>query len=105
MSKPTAVPTPAQAPAAKTENKGFDQGKGGGHKAPTMTPPPKSNVTALPGMCLAESCKHRSEKANFCMEHFDWFKEGLITKEGRKPTDFDKKHFDYTRRLAKKKVG
>ena len=74
-------------------------------KPATPTAPAKNIVLALPGMCLAEGCKMRSEKANFCMEHFDWFKEGLVTKEGRKPTDFDKKFFDYTRRLAKKKTA
>jgi hypothetical protein len=100
MSKPNnSTPTTPSAPevqktGAPAEHK---------HKAPTMTPASKTNVLSLPGMCLAEGCKAKSQKANFCMEHFDWFKEGLITKEGRKPTDFDKKHFDYTRRLAKKK--
>jgi hypothetical protein len=93
---------PAAAAAPATPN-GAPENKGGGHKAPTMVAPSKHNVTALPGMCFADGCKKRSEKANFCMEHFDWFKEGLITKEGRKPSDFEKKHFDYTRRLAKKK--
>ena len=58
----------------------------------------KDNVVALPGMCMAEECKQKSVKANFCMEHFDWFKEGLITKEGRRPSDFDKKLSDYNRR-------
>ncbi|MDZ4676195.1 MAG: hypothetical protein SGI74_01690 [Oligoflexia bacterium] len=85
------VPTP-------TQEKG-GQGNGGkvSHQGPS-----KNNVISLPGMCLAESCKSKSEKANFCMEHFDWFKEGLITKEGRKPTDFNKKFYDYSRRLMKK---
>jgi hypothetical protein len=101
MSKPTNTP-PTQAPAAAAENK-QGEAKAGGHKTATMTPPSKNNVMALPGMCMAEDCKARSAKASFCMEHFDWFKEGLITKEGRRPTDFEKKYFDYTRRLAKKK--
>ena len=56
----------------------------------------------LPGACMAEDCKGKSQKAGFCFEHFDWFKEGLITKEGRKPSDFDKKYFDYHRKLQKK---
>lgn len=105
-SAPTAPTTPTTVKA--TEGK-TDPAKGGGntggHKPATFSAPSKHNVVALPGMCLAEDCKKRSEKANFCMEHFDWFKEGLVTKEGRKPTDFDKKHFDYTRRLAKKKTA
>jgi hypothetical protein len=32
---------------------------------------------------------------NFCKEHYDWFKFGLITKEGKRPTDFDKKYTAY----------
>jgi hypothetical protein len=102
-SAPASSTTPTTSPAAAGKT---DQGKGGGgHKSATLTAPSKQNVLALPGMCLTEGCKKRSEKANFCMEHFDWFKEGLVTKEGRKPSDFDKKFFDYTRRLAKKKTA
>lgn len=99
MSKPNVGPTPT--PQAQGETNKVE--KNGGYKPSAPTPNPKSNVTPLPGMCMAEDCKKRSEKANFCMEHFDWFKEGLITKEGKRPTDFDKKHSDYTRRIAKKK--
>jgi hypothetical protein len=83
MAKPTQVPAGGAAPATQTH---------------TVKAPTKSNVLTLPGACMAEDCKQRSVKANFCSEHFDWFKEGLITKEGRRPTDFDKKHSDYTRR-------
>src|SRR5580698_8144658 len=103
MSKPNTtnnatVPAPQQGGAPESKPQGNN------HKV-TMQGPSKNNVTAMPGMCLAEGCKQRSQKANFCMEHFDWFKEGLITKEGRRPTDFDKKFFDYSRRQAKKKTA
>ena len=37
-----------------------------------------SNVLSLPSKCKAEGCAKKSEKAEFCGEHFDWFKEGLI---------------------------
>ena len=105
MSKTNSAATPTPVAPTHTENKaGADKG-GGGHKPATLTAPSKHNVLALPGVCLADECKKRSEKANFCMEHFDWFKEGLVTKEGRRPSDFDKKYFDYTRRLAKKKTA
>jgi hypothetical protein len=96
MSKTNSAPGSTSAAGAPTPS-------GGGHKPATLSTPSKHNVVSLPGMCLTEGCKNRSEKANFCKEHFDWFKEGLVTKEGRKPSDFDKKFFDYTRRLAKKK--
>ena len=58
----------------------------------------EATVHQLNGGCMAEICKKKSEKAGFCMEHFDWFKEGLITKEGRKPSDFEKKYFNYMQR-------
>ena len=57
-----------------------------------------ATILQLGGGCLADTCKKKSEKAGFCMEHFDWFKEGLITKEGRKPSDFEKKFFSYQQR-------
>jgi hypothetical protein len=62
-----------------------------------------NNVIALgPTKCTSEDCKKKPEKAGFCGEHFDWFKAGLITKEGLKAADFEKKYYQYT---AKKKVA
>ena len=62
-----------------------------------------NNVIALgPTKCTSEDCKKKPEKAGFCGEHFEWFKAGLITKEGLKAADFDKKYYHYT---AKKKVA
>jgi hypothetical protein len=49
-----------------------------------------NNVVPL-SKCKCEGCGKRSEKMDFCMEHYDWFKFGLVTKEGKRPTDFDKK--------------
>lgn len=76
-----------------TQEKGPAQQKKGHSEGPK-----NGGIVAMPGMCLSEGCKKKSEKANFCMEHFDWFKEGLITKEGKKPVDFEKKYFHYQRR-------
>jgi hypothetical protein len=39
---------------------------------------------------------------NFCPEHYAWFKEGLVSKTGQKPTDFDKKWHDFQLRTGKK---
>lgn len=50
------------------------------------------NVASLPTHCKAEGCKKKSEKMDFCSEHYEWFKWGLVTKEGKKPLDFDKKY-------------
>lgn len=61
-----------------------------------------NNVVALgPTKCVAEDCKHKPERAGFCQTHFEWFKAGLITKDGLKAQDFDKKYYQYE--AAKKK--
>lgn len=61
-----------------------------------------NNVVALgPTKCIAEDCKAKPQKAGFCPEHFEWFKAGLITKDGAKAADFDKKYYHYG--LANKK--
>lgn len=52
--------------------------------------------------CKAEGCNAKSTRAEFCEEHFAWFKEGLITKEGVKCMDFDKKYYHYQNRINKK---
>ena len=59
------------------------------------------NVVALT-RCACEGCGKKAELSNFCKEHYDWFKFGLLTKEGKKPTDFDKKYQAFT---AHKKAG
>lgn len=58
------------------------------------------NVTALPSRCSAESCSKKSELMSFCKEHYDWFKFGLLTKEGKRPVDFDKKYLAYQKKHA-----
>lgn len=45
--------------------------------------------------CRAEDCKKKPDRAGFCGEHFMWFKWGLITAEGVKARDFDKKYQGY----------
>lgn len=56
------------------------------------------NVAQLPTRCAAESCSQKTSRMNFCDEHFLWFKEGLINKEGKRPTDFDKKFMAFRAR-------
>lgn len=53
----------------------------------------KSNVIDLASRkCCEETCKKMSSRAGFCDEHFTWYKEGLITNDGKHPRDFDKKY-------------
>lgn len=60
--------------------------------------PPSDNVAHLPTRCVAEGCSQKSTRMNFCAEHFMWFKEGLVNKEGARPSDFDKKYQAYKAR-------
>jgi hypothetical protein len=64
--------------------------------------PSKNNVIDLATLrCKAEGCNKKSSRADFCEEHFEWFKMGLITKEGKKVPDFDKKMLAFeTRKKA-----
>lgn len=53
---------------------------------------PGAPAANLPTNCKAEGCKKKSDRMDFCAEHYDWFKWGLLTREGKKPLDFDKKY-------------
>lgn len=68
------------------------------HQTPTPTQG-ATNVVSL-NKCSAEGCSHRADLMNFCNEHYDWFKFGLITKEGKRPSDFDKKFQSYKKSRA-----
>ena len=52
-------------------------------------------------VCKCDSCKKEQARFSFCGEHYEWFKFGLITKEGRKVMDFDKKFGHFTDYMAK----
>jgi hypothetical protein len=62
-----------------------------------------NNVVAIgSSSCVAEDCKKKSERAGFCGEHFDWFKAGLVGRDGHKASDFDKKFYHYEAAKRKK---
>lgn len=56
---------------------------------------PTNVVPMAAEKCTCEGCKAKPTRAGYCSEHFDWFKAGLITKEGKKALDFEKKHYHY----------
>ena len=67
---------------------------------------PKSNKKpqeALPGHCSGWHCKSKSIQFNFCAEHFDQFKFGLIKKTGEPVSDYEKKYEHYMAYKAKQK--
>jgi hypothetical protein len=57
------------------------------------------NVVVL-SKCSAEGCGKKTDRLTFCTEHYDWFKWGLLTKEGQRPSDFDKKYQSYMKKRA-----
>lgn len=60
---------------------------------------------AVTSSCCVEKCTGKTEKMNFCKDHFVWFKEGLVNKKGQRPTDFDKKYQAYMMRANGKKAA
>lgn len=60
----------------------------------------------LPGGCNSEGCKAHATRFNFCDEHYEHFKFGLIKKTGEPVSDYEKKlgHFaaHQAKRSAKK---
>ncbi|MFN7262459.1 MAG: hypothetical protein ACK5RO_12700 [Pseudobdellovibrionaceae bacterium] len=61
---------------------------------------PNNVVPLQASKCNAEGCKSKPSRAGFCEEHYTWFKEGLITLEGNKAKDFDKKYHAFMRRKS-----
>ncbi len=60
----------------------------------------KSNVLQMSSGCRAQWCSAKPTRADFCSEHYHWFKAGLVTKDGEKPKDFDKKYQAFLRKQA-----
>ena len=58
--------------------------------------------TALPGHCFSWSCKAEADRFNFCKEHYEHFKFGLIKKTGEQVSDYEKKIGHYLAFKAKR---
>jgi hypothetical protein len=54
------------------------------------------------GSCTAMGCKHVGTRFNFCEEHYDHFKFGLIKKDGNLVPDYEKKLGHYLAMKAKR---
>jgi hypothetical protein len=68
----------------------------------------KKPVATSVEFCKCEGCKGQQDRFTFCDTHYEWFKFGLITKEGKKVGDFEKKwgHFEaYVARQKQYKVA
>ncbi len=51
--------------------------------------------TPMPDGCHSQGCKSTARRFNFCNEHFEHFKFGLIKKTGEPVSDYDKKFEHY----------
>ena len=51
--------------------------------------------TPMPGGCHSYGCKASAHRYNFCDEHYDQFKFGLIKKTGEPVPDYEKKFEHY----------
>ncbi len=70
----------------------------------TSDPAPKNKGReALPGNCFAWNCKTSATRFNFCEEHYDHFKFGLIKKTGEPVSDYEKKIEHYTAYKSKQR--
>lgn len=63
--------------------------------------PGGDNVLQMPTNCCVEKCTKKNVRMAFCEEHYVWFKEGLVSKKGERPTDFDKKYQSFLMRNKK----
>lgn len=85
------------------KNNGQNQAPGA-QQAPKKNPAPQQGAKVVQlkaDGCIAEGCKLQPKRAGFCDEHYTWFKEGLVTKDGRRPIDFEKKFYNFQQRRAK----
>ena len=73
------------------------------HKKPDA-PTKAKGPTAIAGGCNSWGCKASSTQFNFCAEHFDQFKFGLIKKTGEPVSDHEKKIEHYLAFKAKGKA-
>jgi hypothetical protein len=70
---------------------------------------PKSDTKAkgpqgVAGKCVAWGCKKDSKQFEFCSEHYDHFKFGLIKKSGEQVPDYEKKFEHYQAHLKRRGV-
>jgi hypothetical protein len=79
MSKDAAAPSDSKAPAKSAK----------GH-------------TPMPDGCHSWGCKAKAHRFNFCDEHYDHFKFGLIRKTGEPVSDYDKKYEHYVAHVKKR---
>jgi hypothetical protein len=63
--------------------------------------------SAVTEKCVGVGCKASAHKFNFCNEHYDHFKFGLIKKTGEQVSDYEKKlgHYQAHKQSAARKAA
>jgi hypothetical protein len=88
---------------SQTSHAGEKKGEHKKAEAPVSSSRNKGH-SPLPGGCAAWGCKAPEKRFNFCDEHYDQFKFGLIKKTGEQVSDHEKKLEHYLAYKAKRKV-
>jgi hypothetical protein len=65
----------------------------------------KGGWTPVPDGCFSVGCKTKAHRFNFCSEHFEQFKFGLIKKTGEPVPDYEKKYDHYVAYKARATGG
>ena len=72
------------------------------HKKPEAPVSKGKGHTPMPDGCHSWGCKAKAHQFNFCDEHYDHFKFGLIKKTGEPVPDYEKKIEHFMAYKAKK---
>lgn len=95
---------PQQAPAAAKPEGAAPTGEQQ-HKKPMVQGSSKAAPTYVDGKCHGQGCKSNSTRMDFCDEHYDQFKFGLIKKTGQLVPDWEKKSEHYAAYKAAQQRG
>jgi hypothetical protein len=96
----TGKPEEVKGDAKKPEAKGHGETKA--HESKPSSGARSKGHTALPGHCFSWECKAEADRFNFCNEHYEHFKFGLIKKTGEPVSDYEKKFEHYQAYKAKR---
>lgn len=72
------------------------------HPKPEVSKTKGKHLEPVAGGCHSQGCKVSANRFNFCDDHYDHFKFGLIKKTGEKVSDFEKKFEHYCAWKAKR---
>ncbi|MFL5813893.1 MAG: hypothetical protein ACJ763_09980 [Bdellovibrionia bacterium] len=86
---------------SEAKKEGHDQQQ---HSTPKADTKAKGAPGGVAGKCVATGCKKDSKQFEFCSEHYDHFKFGLIKKSGQQVPDYEKKFEHYQAHLKRRGV-